>query len=136
MALNGIDFRLNAPVDGASLRTLFAAAWGDDEHADYAERVLPRSLAYVCAYEAARLAGFVNLAWDGGVHAFLLDATVHPQYQRRGIGREMVRRAEAAARDAGCVWLHVDYEPALARFYEACGFKPAQAGLIRLDGLV
>ena len=74
------------------------------------------------------------VAWDGRQHAFLLEPTVHPDRRRRGIGRELVRRAEAAAREAGCEWLHVDYEPALAPFYEACGFKPTPAGLIRLDG--
>ncbi|MFD1374091.1 hypothetical protein [Actinoplanes sichuanensis] len=30
-------------------------------------------------------------------------------------------------------WLHVDFEPHLARFYlEGCGFQPTRAGLVRL----
>jgi hypothetical protein len=39
-----------------------------------------------------------------------------------------------SARDAaGCEWLHVDFEPELRRFYlDACGFRPTDAGLIRL----
>jgi hypothetical protein len=37
------------------------------------------------------------------------------------------------ARDAGCEWLHVDFEDHLRRFYfEACGFQPTNAGLIAL----
>jgi hypothetical protein len=40
--------------------------------------------------------------------------------------------AAAAAREAGCEWLHVDYEASLTPFYEACGFVPTAAGLIRL----
>jgi len=39
-------------------------------------------LAYACAYDAEHLIGFVNLAWDGGIHTFLLDTTVHPDLQR------------------------------------------------------
>ena len=27
-------------------------------------------------------------------------------------------------------WLHVDYEPQLAPFYEPCGFRPTAAGLM------
>jgi hypothetical protein len=29
-------------------------------------------------------------------------------------------------------WVHVDYEPSLARFYERCGFRSTAAGLLKL----
>lgn len=98
---------------------------------------LDHSLTWICAYDdiqpsGPQLIGFVNVAWDGGVHAFLLDTTVHPDWQRQGIGRELVRRAAEAARERGMHWLHVDFEPHLASFYRACGFRPTEAGLICL----
>ena len=99
---------------------------------DYAQRVLPRSLAYVGAFEVQRLVGFVNVAWDGGVHAFLLDACVHADFQRQGIATALVRRAAEVARDRGAAWLHVDFEPHLEGFYRACGFRLTAAGLIDL----
>jgi lincosamide nucleotidyltransferase len=37
-----------------------------------------------------------------------------------------------AALKRGVEWLHVDYEPHLADFYRACGFRPTKAGLIHL----
>ena len=76
--------------------------------------------------------GAVYVAWDGAQHAFLLEPTVHPDYRRQGIGTELVRRAVAESRAAGCQWLHVDFEADLASFYAACGFTPTTAGLIRL----
>jgi GNAT superfamily N-acetyltransferase len=94
--------------------------------------MLGRSLAYVCAYDGERLIGFVNLAWDGGIHAFLLDTTVHPDWQRRGVGRALVGRAAAVARERHIHCLHVDYEPHLADFYRDCGFRPTEAGLLWL----
>lgn len=112
---------------------LWSAAWDDHKPVDFAP-VFARSLVYICAYDGERLVGFVNVATDGDVHAFLLDTTVHPDVQRRGLGRELVRRATAAARERGCVWLHVDYEAHLDGFYKGCGFQPTLAGLIRLDG--
>lgn len=81
----------------------------------------------------ARLVGFVNVAWDGGIHAFLLDTCVDPARQGEGVGRELVRRATDAARDAGCAWLHVDFEPQLEGFYARGGFSSAPAGLLRLS---
>jgi predicted N-acetyltransferase YhbS len=82
------------------------------------------------------LVGFVNVAWDGGDHAFLLDPKVHPVHQRAGVGTELVRRAAARAKEAGCEWLHVDFDDDLTPFYfGSCGFLPTQAGLIHLPDL-
>jgi hypothetical protein len=53
-------------------------------------------------------------------------------YQRQGVGTALVRQAAAAARARGATWLHVDYEPHLAGFYQACGFRATAAGLLRL----
>ena len=77
--------------------------------------------------------GFVNVAWDGGVHAFLLDTMVLRSEQRQGHAARMVALAVEQAKAAGCEWLHVDFEPHLRDFYlNACGFKPTDAGLIAL----
>jgi len=40
--------------------------------------------------------------------------------------------AVRVARERGAEWLHVDFEPHLEGFYRACGFRPTEAGLIRL----
>ena len=95
--------------------------------------MLERSLAYCGAFYAGELVGYVNVAGDGGAHAFLLDPTVHPAHRRRGLGLALVRRATALARAAGATWLHVDYEPSMAAFYAAAGFLPTAAGLLRLS---
>jgi predicted N-acetyltransferase YhbS len=81
----------------------------------------------------ARLVGFVNVAWDGGVHAFLLDTMVRAGAARQGIGTELVAVSVAESRAAGYEWLHVDFDDHLREFYfEACGFEPTNAGLIKL----
>jgi GNAT superfamily N-acetyltransferase len=125
---------MSPPVTSAQLNALFADAWpGSHVGRDYSA-VLSRSLGYVCAYINDELVGFVNVAWDGGAHAFLLDTTVRSDMQRQGIGTQLVRRAVQLARAGGAEWLHVDYEPRLADFYQACGFAETDAGLIRLAG--
>jgi ribosomal protein S18 acetylase RimI-like enzyme len=129
---NPITYRISPTATNDALNALFAAAWPDNVWSDF-EPVLSRSLAYVCAYRQDRLIGFVNLAWDGGIHAFLLDTTVHPDFRRRGIGCELVTRAVQAARERGIAWLHVDYEPHLESFYRGCGFQHTEAGLMRLE---
>ncbi|MEF2277096.1 GNAT family N-acetyltransferase [Deinococcus sp. YIM 134068] len=127
-----ILYRVRAEVDFAGLGRLRRAAWGGHDDGSGWPAVLARSLTWVTAHDGNELVGFVNVAWDGGVHAFLLDTTVHPQAQRRGVGTELVRLAAEAARVGGAGWLHVDFEPHLAEFYAGCGFQPTGAGLLQL----
>jgi ribosomal protein S18 acetylase RimI-like enzyme len=91
------------------------------------------SLGWVCARDEGSLVGFVNVAWDGDVHAFILDTLVATHARRRGIGLALVATATEHARAAGCEWLHVDFEDHLRAFYfDACGSTPTNAGLIAL----
>ena len=118
------------PDDGV-MQALWRRAWGD-AGPDSFQPVLRRSLAHVGAYDGATLIGFVNVAWDGGVHAFILDTCVDADYRRQGIALTLVERAAALARERGAHWLHVDFELHLEGFYRKCGFGPTAAGLMRL----
>ena len=126
-----VEYRINPPVTNQDLNALFTNAWPDFKPGDFTPN-LKRSLGYICAYQDGRLVGFVNVAWDGGKHAFLLDTTVLSDMQRKGIGLELVRQARDIAHQAGAEWLHVDYEAHRSEFYEKCGFKETKAGLIKL----
>lgn len=121
----------NTPITSATLNALRAAAWEDPQARDW-DPVFARSFGWVCATDGDHPVGFVNIVWDGGAHAFLLDTTVHREYQRRGIGTALVREAAALARSSGAEWLHVDYDEELDSFYRGCGFRPTPAGLLRL----
>jgi ribosomal protein S18 acetylase RimI-like enzyme len=121
-------------VDDAELSALHAAAFeGELSVEPWAERLERWALTWVGAFSNDQLVGFVQVCWDGGAHAFVLDTTVRPDHGRRGIGKQLVLTAAAEARAAGCEWLHVDFEPHLKAFYlEACGFRPTEAGLLKL----
>jgi GNAT superfamily N-acetyltransferase len=123
--------RVRAPLADAQLNALFAAAWPDHVEKAFG-RIHELSLTWVSAWRDERLVGYVNVATDGGVHAFVLDTTVHPDEQRQGLGRRLVLTAALHAGHAGARWLHVDYEPHLAEFYRGCGFAPTTAGLLKL----
>lgn len=128
---NKIVYRVSPTITNDELNELSAAAWGNNDPTNF-RPILERSLTYVCAYRTARLVGFVNVAWDGGVHAFLLDTMVHKKFQRRGIGLKLVEVAAAVVKERGLEWLHVDFEPHLQTFYDKCGFRKTNAGLINL----
>ncbi len=111
------------------------AVHGGDAVRGWWDQVRPHSLGWVTARLADRaLVGFVNVAWDGGDHAFLLDTKTRLDHLRSGIGSAVIRLAAHRARDAGCEWLHVDFDRQHRTFYlDACGFTGTDdAGLIHL----
>ncbi len=100
---------------------------------DWEGQLHRHSLGWVTARDGDDLVGFVNVAWDGWGHAFVLDTLVPVRARRRGIATRLVAVATDQARAVGCEWLHVDFEPHLRAFYlDSCGFTPTDAGLIAL----
>jgi GNAT superfamily N-acetyltransferase len=130
-----VEYTWRGRFASEEVEQLHAEAFGRE--ADYAYdwvgQVERHSLGWACARQGPQLLGWVNVAWDGLTHAFLVDTIVSAEWRRDGIGTALVKVATEAARDAGCEWLHVDFEGHLEAFYfEACGFAPTNAGLIAL----
>ena len=130
-----VEYEWRGDFKNAELNSLHAEAFDhrifDD---DWHGQVHRYSLGWVCARRDGDLVGFVNVAWDGGGHAFILDTIVAAAAQREGIGKGLVAAALEGTRATGrCDWLHVDFDDELRPFYfDACGFTPTNAGLIAL----
>ena len=129
-----ITYAWRGPFTNPEVSALHAEGFGGQPRAhDWRAQVNEHSLGWVCARDGAELAGFVNVAWDGSAHAFLLDTLVAARLRRQTVGTALVALAAGQARAAGCQWLHVDFEDHLRPFYfGGCGFKPTNAGLIAL----
>jgi GNAT superfamily N-acetyltransferase len=130
-----ITYEWRGEFDNAEVNALHAEAFDHPvlEDDDWRSQVRRHSLGWVCARDGGELVGFVNVPWDGGIHAFVLDTMVASKARRRGVGTELIAVAVAEARAAGCEWLHVDFDDHLRPFYfDACGFVPTNAGLISL----
>ncbi|MCX5401663.1 GNAT family N-acetyltransferase [Streptomyces sp. NBC_00102] len=129
-----ITYVWRGDFDDAALDALHREGFGGPATGtDWRERLERHSLGWVCAREGDALVGFVNVAWDGGLHAFLLDTVVSRDHRSRGVGAALVAAAAGEARTARCAWLHVDFEERLRPFYvDACGFRVTAAGLIAL----
>ena len=132
-----IIYTWRGDVANAELNRLHAEAFEtrvyDDLEWDWTTQLHDHSLGWVTARDGAALVGFVNVPWDGLVHAWIQDTMVAGASRHQGVGTEVVREAVRHAREAGCEWLHVDFDEHLRSFYlDACGFSPTDAGLIAL----
>jgi GNAT superfamily N-acetyltransferase len=119
---------------------LHAEAFGtrvfEESEWDWRHLTAAHSLGWVVARDDAHgsLVGFVNVLWDGLVHAWIQDAMVAIVARGHGVGSRLIAAATDGARTAGCEWLHVDFDDDLREFYfDACGFRPTNAGLIQLQ---
>ncbi len=130
--------------DGGRVVYAVSTAVNDDEvsalHADafrepyrvrqWGRQLSAHSVGWVCARRGDRLVGLVNVAWDGHLHAYIVDTAVAQDCQRLGIGTELVGRAWPVAADAGCRFMSVDFAEEHTAFYiDACGFNPSPAGV-------
>ncbi|MFF1836657.1 GNAT family N-acetyltransferase [Streptomyces sp. NPDC058231] len=129
-----ITYEWRGDFDDVSLNALHAEGFGHPpDRTAWRARLQRHSLGWVCAWDDGSLIGFVNVIWDGGAHAFILDTVVARQHRAQGVGIGLVATAAGEARAAKCEWLHVDFEEHLRPFYfDACGFRSTAAGLIAL----
>jgi len=99
--LGDVRFAWRGEVTDDELVTL-TKSHGGARQAGWWDRIRPHSLGWVTVRINDRtLIGFVNVAWDGGDHAFLIDTKVRPDQQRRGIGTELVASRHVTRRRQG-----------------------------------
>ena len=105
----------------------------DESEWNWVELTAKRSLGWVTTRNDGQLVGFVNVLWDGFIHAWIQDLMVLKAARHKGLGVELINAARDGSKAAGCEWLHVDFDDELRDFYfDACGFKPSNAGLMEL----
>jgi GNAT superfamily N-acetyltransferase len=125
------DFE-NGEVNALHAEAFDTRVFAEDEW-NWESLLAEHSLGWVTARDDGAVVGFVNVMWDGLVHAWIQDTMVAADHRRMGIGRRLIAMAKHYAARAGCEWLHVDFDDDLRDFYiGACGFTPTSAGLIQL----
>lgn len=111
-------------------------AVGWDRSEETVSRALQRSHSYYVARDGSgRLVGYLSVVSDGVADAFLVDLAVHPELQRRGLGKRLVKRAVEEVRQEGIRCIQVTFRPELRAFYAACGFRIFGGGIIDFGAL-
>jgi hypothetical protein len=138
MPQGNITFNWRGEFSNAEIHALHADAFQtrlfDESEWNWIEQCNQYSLGWVVARDGDdRFVGFVNVLWDGLVHAFIEDVMVDASCRHLGVGVGLVHAARDGATAAGCEFLHVGFEDELSSFYiDACGFTPVQGGLMQL----
>ena len=85
-------------------------------------------------YEGGKLIGYLNVVSNKVTDAYIQDVMVAPEYQRRGIGTELMKRALLRIKEMDIYMVSVIYgEEALRPFYEKFGFYTMLCGQVETD---
>ena len=100
------------------------AGWvASGESCAFLRPALLGSCVVVGAFEGERLIGLGRALSDGVSDAYIQDVVVSPDFRRRGVGGEIVRRLVSELRDRGVDWIALVGEPGTEKFYAELGFE-------------
>lgn len=83
------------------------------------------SLEVISAWDGKRLVGVIRAVGDGLTILYIQDILVLEEYQRRGIGRELLSRMLQKYAHVRQTVLMTDNRPETVAFYDSMGFLPA-----------
>ncbi|HEY9100812.1 GNAT family N-acetyltransferase [Chitinimonas sp.] len=125
-----IEYRDNC--EGLSREVLEALFQATELGGRLGDKILRAFLqsSHVClAYDGERLVGVSRALCDGEYHGLIYDVAVHPDYQRQGIGRQMLTLLLAAMP----VWrVMLVADEGVQPFYRQAGFEPYPDVLAKL----
>lgn len=127
-----ILYRDDHDIDLDQLTVLFNSVGWERRTADRDRlaQLVRGSMFVVSAWEGDRLVGFARAISDGATNAYISTVAVLPEYQKRGIGREIVRRL-IADRDGIQFVLHANERAYPFYLRLDVGFEPFENVLVR-----
>ena len=87
---------------------------------------LPNSVISVTIRQADTLVGMGRVIGDGGLFFQIVDIAVHPEHQRRGLGRQVMHNLMQKLRETAPTGAYVSLiaDDGADRLYQEFGFKP------------
>ncbi len=92
--------------------------------------LLMTSYFHIAVYEDNKLIGYVDSVSNGVTDAYIQDLMVHPEYQGKGIGTELMNKIIAHLKEKHIYMISVVYEESLKPFYKRFGFYDMLCGQI------
>jgi predicted N-acetyltransferase YhbS len=120
-----LRFTRARPTGAETIQLIRAAGLnGPTESPERMQRMLDEAQHVEVVRVDGVLVGFIRVLTDSAYNAFVADLAVHPDYQRRGLGSALMRRALEADPQVKFV-VHATSDS--AAFYERFGFRATDA---------
>ena len=123
-----ISYEFDATVSPADIADFRQAVGWNRMERDLSDPRLTTTL-QLCAYDENHLIGYAQVISNQVTDAYIQDVMVHPDYQRQGIGTQLMEKLLSRLEEDGIYMVSVIYgEEALRPFYERFGFYTMLCG--------
>lgn len=95
------------------------------DHPEMLKNAFTHSLFALGAYMEDRLVGIIRVVGDGCSILYIQDLLVHPEFQRKGIGSNLLKEMLQKYQYVYQKVLLTDNQPETVAFYKSLGLQPA-----------
>ena len=120
-------YKYNETVSVKALSNLREAVGWNRMEREY-ENPLMTSYYHIAVYEEDELIGYVDCVSNGVTDAYIQDLMVHPDYQGKGLGTELMNQMIAYLKENRIYIISVVFEESLKPFYDRFGFSSMLCG--------
>lgn len=120
-------YKYNEPVSAKALSDLRESVGWNRMESEYKNPLLT-SYYHIAVYENEILVGYVDCVSNGVTDSYIQDLMVHPDYQRKGIGTELMKKMIKYLTEKHIYIISVVYEESLKPFYDKFGFNNMLCG--------
>lgn len=123
-------YRMNDTVPAKAIADLRqSVGWNRMENA-YNNPTMA-SYANIAVYDGNQLVGYIDSISNGVTDAYIQDLMIHPDYQKQGIGTELMNRMISFLKTQNIFMISVIYENSLSPFYKRFGFFEMLSGQLQ-----
>jgi len=123
--MENLTFRSSLPDQQDFFDLFNTTGWNQNYQLNSRElyQALENSWYISSAYQSEKLLGFGRIICDGIVHALILDLIVHPDFQNKGIGGQILDQLVKKCKQHQIRDIQIFCARGYAGFYEKRGFR-------------
>ena len=110
---------------------LWKSVWGNGPTLEQTELAMAHTLFRVSVHDGDRVVAMARMIGDIGLDYYIKDVVVHPEYQKRGIGRLLINELMKFIKENGVggtdIFVELCAMPDKIPFYERFGFDENEA---------
>lgn len=125
-----MTYCVNEPVPSKAIADLRQSVGWNRMDTAYQDPMLI-SYVHIAVYDGDKLIGYVDSVSNGVTDAYIQDLMIHPDYQGKGIGTELVNRMIAILKSQHIFMISVVFDDALRPFYKHFGFHEMLGGQLQ-----
>ena len=120
-------YQYNETVSAKDLSDLREAVGWNRMEDEYSNPLMT-SYYHIAVYEGDKLVGYIDSVSNGVTDAYIQDLMVHPDYQGKGVGTELMNQMITYLKENRIYIISVVFEESLKPFYDRFGFSSMLCG--------